>query len=768
MKTFLFTLIVAVFSAFVSADSSTFNGVNPAKTYKDIKNHNPLNTVKYSADPGVMVYNGRVYVYATNDGSVGKLGRNPETNGYGQINTINVMSSDDLVNWVDHGSIPAAGRNGAAKWANNSWAPCAAHKKINGKEKFFIYFANSGNGIGVLTSDSPTGPFVDPIGKALITRNTPNCGDVTWLFDPAVLVDDDGTGYLYVGGGVPEGKAANPKTVRAVKLGNDMTSLAGNPVMIDAPWVFEDSGINKSGNTYFYSYCTNWNGGPYGNARIAYMTSKNPLGPFTYQGTLFNNPGDFFGTTGNNHHTLIEFKGKWYIFYHAEWLNKQEFGSMKGYRTTHVDSLPFSNGKFGNAKGTLTGVSQLSNVNAYNSNSAALMAWQGGVDVNGLGHTTVSYNKGDWTGVSNVAFGDGATSIKISAASANGAEIRITSGSANGDVIGYVKIPATGGNSNFKSVTANINKVSGTKNIFFLASGDVTIDTWQFVGAGEASNPSQEPEPQPEPVNNDPVVAPNTAAKLPNGWYYIKNPNTNKYLQVRDGKAAAVTNVVIGSGRWDDAQKWKLTNVDGGFVTLTSGLGDFMLDIANGEDDVNVNVQIYDAYGGDAQQFIILKTNDKNTFTIATKVSGGERALDIEGNRNAENQNILIWTNTSKANQLWVFEKEDGSLAEAEAEKQPEQTNPTNPTNPSTCWATALGYPCCKSSTAVYFEDESGSWSVENDDWCGIVKNAEAEKCWSTKLGYPCCSKCTEVVETDSDGKWGIENGSWCGLAANC
>ena len=94
-----------------------------------------------------------------------------------------------MVNWTDHGSINVAGSGGAAAWASNSWAPAACHKTINGKEKFFLYFANNGNGIGVLTSDSPTGPWIDPIGKPLISRNTPNCSNVTWLFDPAVLVD---------------------------------------------------------------------------------------------------------------------------------------------------------------------------------------------------------------------------------------------------------------------------------------------------------------------------------------------------------------------------------------------------------------------------------------------------------------------------------------------------------------------------------------------------------------------------------------------------
>ncbi|ORX42742.1 Arabinanase/levansucrase/invertase [Piromyces finnis] len=698
MKSFIFLLFVTVFSAFASAAESDFNGIRTAKSYKDIKNHNPVNTLKFSADPGVMVYDGRVYVYATDDGHVDQLGNNPETNTYGQINTINVMSSDDLVNWIDHGSIPAAGRNGAAKWANNSWAPTAAHKKINGKEKFFLYFANSGNGIGVLSSDSPTGPFTDPLGGPIISRSLPNCNNIVWLFDPAVFVDDDGTGYIYFGGGVPEGQSSNPKTVRAAKLSDDMIRISGTPQTIDAPWVFEDSGIHKYGDTYFYSYCTNWDNGPYGNAKIAYMTSKSPLGPFTYQGTLFNNPGEFFGTTGNNHHTIIEFKGKWYIFYHAEWLNRQVYGTQKGYRTTHVDELPFSNGRYGNAKGSLTGVNQLFKVNAYNTNYASMMAWQAGVSVNGLGHTTVSYNRGDWTGVSNVDFGDSATSVKISAASSNGATIRITSGSENGDVIGYVTIPATGGDKNFKTVTANV-KASGTKNIFFVASGDVTIDTWQFIGSGKGSN---------EPIEFGDGELPSSkpvAVKIEDGWYYIKNPASGKYLQVANNQAKATANIEIGSSSQDDGQKWLLTNVGEGYVTLKSALGDFMIDVSSGEDKNGANIQIYTAYGHDAQQFMILKSSVEGAYSITSRVSFQDKGIDIEGARTADGTNVLQWTSEGRANQLWAFEKAD-DVSEEEV-----------------CWSEPLGYPCCTGCAYSWYSDDDGEWGVENDDWCGIYKS---------------------------------------------
>ena len=470
-------LFLNIIHSSLQAGQSDFNGISLTKGFKDLKNHNPCMTQKFSADPGLLEYNGRVYVYGTNDGYL--QNNAPAKNEYSKINTINVMSSADLVNWSDHGTINVAGSNGIAKWAGNSWAPTACHKTINGKEKFFLYFANNANGIGVLTADSPTGPWSDPLGKALITRQTPNC-NVEWLFDPAVLVDSDGTGYLYFGGGVPSGRQANPGTIRAVKLGNDMISLAGNAVAIDAPWVFEDSGINKIGNTYFYSYCTNWSGGPYGNARIAYMTSNSPLGPYTYQGTNFNNPGDFFGTVGNNHHTIISFKNQYYIFYHAEWLNKESYGSMLGYRTTHVDVMPFSNGKFGNAKGTLTGVTQLGNLDPFQLNRFNTMAWQAGVNIYGEGDTAAAYNRGDWSGVSNVDFGNGASSVTINAGTVNGATIRISVDSPTGTVLGYVTIPATGDNWKSTDVTANISKVTGVKNLFFVASADVVLNTYKF------------------------------------------------------------------------------------------------------------------------------------------------------------------------------------------------------------------------------------------------------------------------------------------------
>lgn len=179
------------------------------KAGKDNTHVNPLYDYKFGADPYAITYDGRVYVYMTNDsqqleGVKDEHGYPTAGNGFDKINTLNVFSSADMVNWTDHGEISVDGKGAASL----SWAPAVGHKEINGKEKFFLYFANGGGGIYVLESDSPIGPFEAPAtGSTLITREMPQGSGIPYLFDPAVLVDDDGTGYLYYGGGFPDGSS---------------------------------------------------------------------------------------------------------------------------------------------------------------------------------------------------------------------------------------------------------------------------------------------------------------------------------------------------------------------------------------------------------------------------------------------------------------------------------------------------------------------------------------------------------------------------------
>lgn len=403
-----------------SNPESYFSGVRVASGYKPQSDHNPLMTQRYGADPYAMVYDDEVFVYMTSD-NFKYNGNSIATNSYEQIHTINCISSKDMVNWTDHGVMAVAGSSGAARWANCSWAPTAMHATVNGKEKFFLYFANNGSGIGVVTSDTPYGPWTDPIGAELVSSRTPTCNTVTWLFDPAVLMDDDGTAYLYFGGGVPQGKASDPGTARVVKLGKNYTSLDGSPKAINPPYLFEDAGANKVGDTYVYSYCSNWDctGNPMSNAQICYMTSKDPMGPFTYKGMFLPNHSEFFqGSGGNNHHAAFKFKDKWYIAYHALLLQMKDSrlgGKDLGYRSTNIDylSVDESTATFNKAKGTRSGVDQVQYVNPFDKVEAETMAWMAGIDTkNGGSNMLVTTGgAGNWTGVAGVDFGEGASII---------------------------------------------------------------------------------------------------------------------------------------------------------------------------------------------------------------------------------------------------------------------------------------------------------------------------------------------------------------------
>ena len=129
---------------------SYFNGVVKAYSPKQLGKHNPLISQDFCADPFALVYDGRVYLYMSTDAFEYDEAGEIKENGYNSLINVHVISSDDMVNWVDHGKVLVAGKDSAAKWANRSFAPAAACKEIDGKMKFFLYFANSGSGIGVV------------------------------------------------------------------------------------------------------------------------------------------------------------------------------------------------------------------------------------------------------------------------------------------------------------------------------------------------------------------------------------------------------------------------------------------------------------------------------------------------------------------------------------------------------------------------------------------------------------------------------------------
>ena len=488
--------------------------LNTKALAKKLGYSNPLVTTDFGADPYAIVYNGRVYVYMTSDDYEYDADGNVKGNSFGYIKTLRIISSDDMVNWTDHGEIKVAGNDGAAKWASHSWAPAIAYKKIDGKDKFFLYFANDASGIGVLEADTPLGPWKDPIKKALLTKQTPGCKGVEWCFDPAVLVDDDGSAYIYFGGGVPGGEGAsesqrnNPKTARVAKLGEDMISIDGKAKEIDAPCMFEDSGIFKYGDKYYYSYCSNFmsphkEGYP-GYGTICYMVSDNPMGPFKYAGEVFENPQIWFGVGGNNHHATFVYEGKSYFIYHAQTLSKAQEEAQglapgtltKGYRSTHIDPIELnSDGTIRPIAGTYEGISQLKTINPYERIDAETVAWNAGIKIADCaeeGKLFKDFNRqitdlqdGDWTSVAQAAFGNrGAAEFTVKAASKSGGQIEIHMDSPEGALVGTVNVEATGSEDTFKEFSCKLDRITDTHNVFLVFKGKaenlMNIDYYSF------------------------------------------------------------------------------------------------------------------------------------------------------------------------------------------------------------------------------------------------------------------------------------------------
>ena len=164
-------LIALAMAALLLCCSALAEGSIPAvsaNVYKTERNANPISGIVYCADPTGVEYEGRLYVYGTNDQ---QQAEQDTTNDYDQIRSLAVFSTDDMVNWVYHGRIETGE---IAPWIFNSWAPSIVSRvEEDGLTHFYLYFSNSGNGVAVLTATHPLGPWSDPLGKPLVYQNMP-------------------------------------------------------------------------------------------------------------------------------------------------------------------------------------------------------------------------------------------------------------------------------------------------------------------------------------------------------------------------------------------------------------------------------------------------------------------------------------------------------------------------------------------------------------------------------------------------------------------
>jgi hypothetical protein len=434
---------------------------------------NPIVQTYFTADPAPMVYDGTVYVYTSHD-------EDSTVNNFFTMYDWRCYSSKDMVNWTDHGAVASLKNFTWMDKTNGAWAPQCIER--NGK--FYLYVPIHGQGVSVMVSDSPTGPFSDPLGKRLIVDS-----DNVWHdIDPTVFVDDDGQAYLYWG---------NP-ALFYVKLNEDMISYNSNigkngivavemtaeafgskkgrdgkpgTTYTEGPWFY------KRNSLYYMLYAAE--GIP---EYIAYSTAPSAEGPWTYRGHIMERAPQLAFT---NHVGIIDFIGNSYIFYHDQDLSKGE--GFK--RSVSIEQFSYKDdGSIPLIIPTKEGVKQsVANLNPYNKVEAETIAWSEGLKTAGDSKTGVyvtNIDNGDYIKVRSVDFVKGAKKFEANVASLAGGKIEIRLGSVDGELLGVCEVKSTGGLQNWAALTCKVNKISGVHDLYFVFKGGegelFNFDWWKF------------------------------------------------------------------------------------------------------------------------------------------------------------------------------------------------------------------------------------------------------------------------------------------------
>lgn len=454
---------------------------------------NPLMTEMYCADPTAVEYNGRLYVFGTNDQQQYEANGQGGSNTYEAITSFVILSTDDMVNWTYHGLIDT---KAIAPWIISSWAPSVVSRvEEDGLTHFYLYFSNNGCGVGVITATDPLGPWSDPLGKALVFAGMTGLGGVPNPFDPGAVIDDNGVGWLSFGGGViASGSDYLPGSTRIVQLGADMISFDSRFMQIPAPYFYEASELNYINGTWIYTFNTSWASRSEWNdpnhdfpplCSMAYMTSTTPLdaASWVYRGNYFTAPGECGYPTSNNHTHYHKYQGKYYMLYHTLQLEAAR-GKAGGFRSLCVTDLTVDE-----ATATITptqpssaGVAQIKNVDAYAENDARSISHNAEMTylLDEEKHTTAlsAAAKGAWMSVKGVDFGESASVFTAKVRGAGTIEVRLDA--PDGKTVGTLTYDSA---ADWQGVYAQLSKnIEGVHDLYLVFSdADMAIEGWQFL-----------------------------------------------------------------------------------------------------------------------------------------------------------------------------------------------------------------------------------------------------------------------------------------------
>lgn len=421
---------------------------------------NPVIRNQFTADPTARVFNGKVYLYPSHDiPAPAEFARKD----WFCMEDYHVFSSENLTDWEDHGVIVTQKK---VDWVDattfSMWAPDCVERD----GKYYFYFpANSkgsggrGFGVGVAIADNPAGPFIPQPEPIKNLRG----------IDPCVMIDKDGQAYIYYSQGRIFGAKLNKNMV---DLDTEFKVMADLPTkgLIEGPFVFERNGI------YYMTYPHVQNT----IERLEYAISNNPLGPFKFAGVIMDE-----SPTGcwTNHHSLVEYKSQWYLFYH----HNDYSPKFDKNRSVRIDSLSFNpDGTIQKVIPTLRGVgisSALKNIEIDRfsaiSDKGASIALLDTINTFKGWKTSLKSN-GAWISYNAVDFGSKKLkSVQVQAAAPKATTIEIRLDNPSGLLLAEVKIPAGSGWTTINSKVSKFKK--GINNLVVVQKGENPVELdWEI------------------------------------------------------------------------------------------------------------------------------------------------------------------------------------------------------------------------------------------------------------------------------------------------
>jgi len=398
----------------------------------------------YMADPTARVWDdGRLYIYASVD----------ESPDYYCSYQYHVLSTDDLVHWTLHRNSFAS--RGEGDQVDYSDALLFAPDCVKKGKKYYLYYCqpDPDHAEGVAVSRNPAGPFQKATAIDVGEHNQ---------IDPCLFIDDDGQAY-YIWGQFTCKMARMNRDMRTL----DSSSITDSVITENEHHFHEGAHMIKRNGIYYLLYAHLGRAGM--PTCIGYSTSTSPMGPFSYGGVIVDNdhcdPGNW-----NNHGSLMEYQGQWYVFYHRATHNSPMM------RKACMEPIYFNeDGSIDEVEMTSQGAGPPLRAKARIPAERACLL-HGNVRIEAFTETNeqlAEIRDGDKAAYKYIDFGIGVDSILVCVKPGRAAGgITLKAGMPWGTTVGHLDVPASMGEREWITLTAKAEEITGINALWLVFEGE--------------------------------------------------------------------------------------------------------------------------------------------------------------------------------------------------------------------------------------------------------------------------------------------------------